>query len=189
MVQQEIECKAHVNEQDFFRLQKKLKTLCSNTKPIYKQDTYYMFSNNVGIRLRQHNNTLYILSFKEKYIENGIEKNIEHETQVQDSQVIDTIFRQLNPKKCIKKVKTGFFYVLERKNIPIIVELIEVLGLGYFIEMEYNSEIQSLHNSSPLLTKDTTEAIKSVLLTLLHELQITEEAIEPRYYIDMLQEV
>ncbi len=181
MVQHEIECKAHVSKQNFFNLQKILEHICIKKELVHKRDTYYMFPHDVSIRLRESKGELYIVSFKEKCIEDGIEKNIEYETQVQDAKVIDTIFTHLRPQTYIKKEKKGFSYIVEREGISITVELIEVQGLGYFIEMEYN---EALSSQSPVIN---ASSVKRILLNILSELHIEKEAIEPQYYIDMLQ--
>jgi predicted adenylyl cyclase CyaB len=64
-------------------------------------------------------------------------------------------------------------------ELPVTAELSEVEGLGWFIELEIIADNED---------RETIEAGRGRLLSLLKSLGIGEEQIEERYYSDMLME-
>ncbi|MDD3902959.1 MAG: adenylate cyclase, partial [Sphaerochaeta sp.] len=60
---------------------------------------------------------------------------------------------------------------------PLHVELVEVLGLGWFLEMEFILEDEALIDTA-----------KKALLSVLDSLLIARESVEERYYMHLLKE-
>jgi adenylate cyclase class 2 len=192
----EIELKAHVFNYEA------LKTLLSEkAEYMYsfeKKDTYYFPAGSSdipksGIRLRSESKTLkdgaeekaVYVTYKTKETRDGIEINDEKEFELGPSknstiQVFDEFLKMLGLKPGYSKRKNGWAF--SKKGIN--AELLEVESLGWFLEMEIViKEIEDTDEKESAVKKN-----KKRLTGFLFELGIEKDAIESRYYSEMLRE-
>jgi len=184
----EIELKARVNNPE------KTKTiLCNLGTYCYsyeKKDSYWTFpeKDTVRLRIRSEEKTfpngestlVCIANCKSREMYGEIEVNNEQEFNITDIDAFEEILNQLGLKPDIKKEKSGLTWKLDRKtgNIPVLAELSEVKGLGWFIELEIISNTKD---------KYTLEENRSHLLELLELLHIPRDAIEKRPYSELIK--
>ena len=174
-MQVEVEIKAWVD--DPAALEKKLDKHCNFKRTFIKKDVYYKTPSNkkkrvYEVRVRNDGERTYV-TFKDKIIEDGIEVNKEREFNVSDADTFEIFINKLGCVPFIKKTKTGRLYDKDGLNI----ELVEVEGLGSFIEIE-----KIIKSSDP----DEIEIARVQVLARLQLFNIQEDKIESRYYIDML---
>jgi len=194
----EIELKAHVKDREALRLllQDKARYLCS----FEKEDTYYFPVENSdvpksGVRLRSENktfpdgtkkNAVYV-TYKTKEVRDGIEINDEKEFEVRSSQnstvhstvpVFDEFLKMMGLRPGYSKLKKGWAFSKEEINA----ELLEVEKLGWFLEMEI------IVSDTVASDNNTIDEKRKKLVGFLSELGIEKEAIESRYYSEMLRE-
>jgi adenylate cyclase class 2 len=114
------------------------------------------------------------VTFKSKEVRDGIEINDEKEFDLSSAPEFEELLSRLHLKRGITKRKKGRSYT--RGDLS--AELTEVLGLGWFAELE-------------ILAGDSLDATvreaRTRLLGFLAELGIGKDAIETRYYTEMLQ--
>ena len=185
----EVEIKAHINEPD--RIYTKLCSLFTLKRNFSKKDEYWFQSSknrtvnfpNSGIRLRTetfddtrgtHSKTFFI-TWKSKEIQEKTEVNRENELTISDADDFRKLLSLLGLEKTREKQKTGHLFVKE----DIKAELSDVEGLGFFIEIEIMAENPE---------EDHIKAAKKRLYECLKMLEIDEEAIETRFYSEMLEE-
>lgn len=174
----EVELKAHIPS--IFSLQKIIQKQLGLTDPTsYKKEDIY-FSRpetlqKTEFRLRSVG-TSFFVTRKNKSQKDGIEVNDEIEFSISDATEFIRFSLDSGYVISIKKTKIGVFYTYN----GITIELSDVSSLGSFIELEI-----LLKNSNP----DLVNAAKSQLLDTLDILRISREAIEPRYYSEMLRTV
>jgi adenylate cyclase, class 2 len=193
----EIELKAHIKDSEALRLllSDKAQYLCS----FEKKDTYYFPVENSdipksGVRLRSENKTFQdgterkavYVTYKTKEVRDGIEINDEKEFEVCSSQndtarVFNEFLKMLELRPGYCKRKKGWAFSKEGINA----ELLEVEKLGWFLEMEIvvNDADVSDNNDSLIDEK------RKQLMGFLSELGIEKDAIESRYYSEMLKEI
>ena len=136
-----------------------------------------------GVRIRQETFTgldgiakqVILVTQKSKVIQNGIEVNDEREFEVSSSPVFEEFLTFLGFIERIRKRKKGSSY----ENDGMTVELTEVEGLGWFIELEI---------LMPVNDEQKIEHEKEKLLCFLDRLEIPRESIESRSYTSMLAE-
>jgi adenylate cyclase class 2 len=185
----EIEIKAWV--QNFDGLQKKLDALGEYRGSFKKSDAYWYPKAPVpaactlpptGLRVRKEEDTapagavsraVYV-TYKVKKIQGGMEINDEKEFTVSEADVFEDLLACLGLEKRNCKRKKGLSYQID----GITAELLELPGLGSFIELEILSADDK---------NETVAAARSRLYKLLAELGIPETAIESRYYTEMLR--
>lgn len=190
-LQQEIEIKAHITEEAYVQLHDRLRARARVRWEFCKNDAYYCFSHNTTVRIREEKGKGTFLSYKEKNSsDNAFENNTEYETEIADAAVLHTVLRKLEPRHYIEKTKKGTAFLLEHsigtEIINVVAELVNIASLGYFIELEYlNKNISNSAQNTP--GKISVKAAQGALLELLKELGISRDAIEVRYYIDMLR--
>ena len=170
----EIEVKAKID--DFDKIKQLVQKKCSFIKEFNKNDLYFCNKEGLFFRLRtliSVDDKQYIITTKEKALENRVEINKETEFKIDDeSQFLD--FAQLiGFSQTVRKIKIGYLY--KYKNIN--VELCEVSNLGHFIELEILTD--------NIINKET---YKQQLFDFLDYLCIDKSSIEDRYYIDILKE-
>ena len=181
----EIELKAHVQNNEELRL-----TLSAKAEYLYsfdKNDSYWLAEKSgmppSGLRIRSEKRSfpdgkeesLCFVTCKNKEVRDGIEINDEREFSVEPAFEFEEFIRKLGFKPVRSKEKRGWAF---SKN-GITAELLEVKGLGWFIELEI------IANTS---NAETFEAGKKRLLDLLTDLGIANDAIESRFYSEMLYE-
>ena len=116
-----------------------------------------------------------IVTAKRKRVVNGVEINDEMEYEVSDPVAFERFAAYLGATVFARKHKVGDSYRAESATI----ELSHVEGLGDFVEIEWLLE-----------EADTAriQAAETGVRTLLEELGVSAERIEPRYYVDLLAE-
>ncbi|MBL7006663.1 MAG: class IV adenylate cyclase [Spirochaetia bacterium] len=174
----EVELKAHIPSILSMKktIQKRLGLTEAN--PYKKEDMYFSKPENLkktDFRLRI-SGTSFIVTKKKKSQNEGIEVNDEIEFFISDAAEFIRFSLESGYVISIKKTKIGFSYTYNTMTI----ELSEVNSLGSFIELE--------------ILLDTSEAVhiaaaKKKLLDTLDLLGIDREAVEPRYYSEMLRTI
>ena len=115
---------------------------------------------------------------KEKRVKDGIEENNEHEFEVRPTEEFEVFLRRMGFKPGASKKKRGWAY----RCGEICAELVEVIGLGWFIELEIILDDARIKENSERASQECRER----LLDYLAELGISKESIESRYYTEML---
>ena len=177
----EIELKAHVT--DFEAIKLVLSEKAEYLGVFEKEDSYWFLEKNSinckEYRLRKEKRVIdgieksaCFIGYKKKEVREEIEINDEREFEVKPGEVVEEFFQDLGLRPGISKRKRGWAYSWE----GITAELVEVEGLGWFIELE-------------ILNNDSGESIKAAkkrLLDFLSSLGIKKEALESRFYTEML---
>ena len=182
----EIELKAHVEEA------KSLRSLLSEKAEFKftfeKEDTYFFPTR---LRLRSERRTLpdeteefkTLLTRKQKEVRDGIEFNDEKEFEIRPSAhgtaaEFRELLEALGLRPLSSKRKRGWTFFQD----DITAELLEVTGLGWFLELEILAE----NNNDSIETNKRFEEERQRLLDFLDSLGIPREAIESRFYSEML---
>ncbi len=186
----EVELKAHVENPQALR-QKIVSVLnVLDEKEIIKQDIYYALTSRDGpafrIRVEGQKSSGHewlgsiIFTRKEHQRDAGIETNSEYEfsVSIEQKQNVEAFCRSLGLKEFLRKEKKGWSWYIQ--DSPLHVELIEVVPLGWFLEVEAVCD-------TPKSSREILE-IKKALVNLLKTLEIPLENIEHRYYMEMLRE-
>jgi len=183
----EIELKAHV--QDSKALKALLHEKAEYSSAFEKEDAYWFFAPESRapalpvrrIRVRREKHSLpdgkaasaTLATYKAKEVCDGIEVNDELEFAVNPGSEFERFLGALGFKPGISKQKRGWAFSRE----TITAELAEVEGLGWFLELE----ILAVDSR-----EETVAENRQKLLDFLAELGIGREAIESRYYTEML---
>ncbi len=171
----EIELKAWVDNPE--EVEARLRELFGEASEIYKDDIYYeageQFPLLRTIRLRRSGDE-WILTYKDKRREGALEINREHETTVGSFEVLDELLRRFGCTFFLRKKKSG----LKFTGRGLIVEFVEVAGLGRFLEIE---------KVVPEEEADA-ETARQEIMQIYRETGISESRLEARYYSDMLKE-
>lgn len=185
----EIELKAWV--MDPGELKNKLSKLAVFKGTFEKNDTFFRPLNpaeitgspSYGVRIRKEaaedprgilRESIYV-TYKSKKIQNGIEINDEREFQVSQATAFEEFLIHLGFKESIKKRKKGSSFDYNGMTV----ELTEVEGLGWFVELEI---------LLPEKENKNTENEMKKLLCFLDLLEIPRGSIESRSYTAMLAE-
>jgi adenylate cyclase class 2 len=198
----EIEIKAHVN--DFERIKNKFSDPGGVPSAIEKEDAYWIAPEGLGktvgsiplsgVRIRQETKVSasglreerILVTYKTKERREGIEVNDEREFAVSDKKPFEELLLRLGFKPGLRKYKAGWSW-----NIGgITAELCRVKGrpgppgpgmtdLGWFAELEIIAETGD---------NETVKAASTRLEELLEKAGLPKEAVEERYYSEMLQE-
>ncbi len=130
-----------------------------------------------GFRIRKEGEATFV-TFKTKRCEGGIEINREREFAVSDHDAFIELVERLGCEPFYTKRKTGRRYEFDAGGgKPIAIELCEVEGLGWFIEIE-----ALLETEDPAAVALAQGEIRSVLARS----GVPESAIESRYYSELL---
>ena len=144
-----------------------------------KEDTYYCQKDDPGektqFRLRRSGGTAVVTGKRKSFI-GSCEVNGETEFEVSDADAFHDLVTMLGFKPCIDKRKIGSAWKAGRMTI----ELSEVYPLGAFIEIEIVLDPDVADGAAIAQARD------EILMTLTR-LQIAEDAIERRYYNDLLR--
>ncbi|MDR1863405.1 MAG: class IV adenylate cyclase [Treponema sp.] len=182
----EIELKARVENPE--RLKTRLEALAVYRGAFEKEDAYWFPQKPApaippsGIRVRREkdvspggeSSVIIHVTYKAKEVRKGIEINDEREFDVSQAKEFEDLIGLLGCEKGISKKKKGWAYSRGRINA----ELCEVEGLGWFIELEILSDKKD---------GETLDGAGKELLLFLGDLGIGEEALESRYYTEMLR--
>jgi len=185
----EIEIKAHVryNEDVKALLSRKAEYSCA----FEKQDVYW-FGPDVSafpvkkLRVRREKRCLAdgteesicLVTYKSKEENNGIEVNDELEFEVKPVEEFEEFLGKAGLKAGASKRKQGWVYLKEK----ISAELAEVDGLGWFVELEILADANDK-------SEETVQEARESLLAFLDSLGIERDAIERRFYLDMLSSI
>ena len=186
----EIELKAHIEDIEVLRLL--LLEKAQYAGAFEKDDAYWQPEGNhtslkgssSGLRIRKEKRTLpdgqeenlTLATTKEKEVKNGIEVNKEREFEIRpDARYFEDYLSSLGLRSTFSKQKKGWLFSFGELNI----ELLEVKNLGPFIELEIVTDFTS---------EDAITKRKEQLLDFLDSIGIKREAIESRFYSEMLAE-
>ena len=170
----EVELKAWIFDKQ--KIEAILRQKCKFIREYKKKDIYYKHpagKKRKGFRVRNEGESVTV-TFKDKNIKDGIEMNVENEFTVSDPDAFTLFTQRLGCREKIRKMKTGLLFTLNDLNI----ELIDVEGLGCFIEIE------------KLVKSDDIVGIKkagSEIRNMLEYLGVDAEKIEDRFYTNMLK--
>ena len=185
----EIELKAHVADSETLR-----KVLLEKSEYLWsfqKDDSYWNTMEGAsGIRIRKEKRTFsegtekstLFATYKNKELKGNIEVNNEQEFEICPStgQVFENFLTRMGLKPLYSKKKRGWAF----NHDGITAELVEVKGLGWFIELEILLEGESIAGNQEKTVAETEKRLKVFLAAL----GIAETAIESRYYSVMLAE-
>ena len=175
----EVEIKARV--QDYTALKTRLEERYGAGKAQYKSDQYfsrYDEPDDPAFRFRieqSEDGEKNHVTAKIKTIEEGVEVNTEVEFSVSDPKAFSAFSAMLDYTLTIEKTKNGYAWTPAPATT---IELTEVGSLGYFLEIEELVE-----------SWDAIKDARARILDILTSLGFSEKDIEPRFYIDMLQEL
>lgn len=148
-------------------------------KETYKEDIYFRRRGDTSsvpadrYRLRREGGQA-IVTFKQKMLLDGIEVNEEVEFEVDDAHAFFQFTDHFGFEPFVVKRKKSRVYRVGRAHV----ELNEIEHLGHFVEIEI------------LCDEEDQVAVARIEVTrLLNQLGLSTEDLEPRFYIDMLQEV
>jgi len=191
----EIELKARIH--DSGALKALLHEKAEYSGAFEKDDTYWVFAPELRmpatpvwrLRVRRETRTrpdgtsvsATLATCKTKEMTDGIEVNDELEFTVNPGPEFEAFLRRMGFKPGISKRKRGWDF----SHGGINAELVEVEGLGWFIELEILAN-GIFTNSS---REQTVTEGKEKLLDFLAVLGIGREAIESRYYTEMLADL
>lgn len=177
----EIECKVPLKYSEIAEMARRIGLVLPDATctSIHKDDIYYTSQpqEKALFRLRREENGITITRKQKEERTDGVEVNheIEFSCPVGEYLGLRQFFASLAYIPLIEKRKHGTAWV----HGTLTVELVEVDGLGWFLEMER------------LLPDDASDtAVDQALLGLAElraQLDIATYPLEPRYYIDMLQ--
>jgi adenylate cyclase class 2 len=195
----EIELKAHVLDSETLKV-----LLCEKAEysgAFEKEDTYWFGTSGMPLsrlRVRKEKRSLpdgsgesaTFATYKNKEVKDGIEINDELEFEVNPGPEFEEFLSKMGFKPGISKRKRGWAFSHE----GITAELTEVEGLGWFVELEIlaNGIYADGIYTDGIDTGNREEAVtegRKKLLDFLAELGIEKEAIESRFYTEMLKEL
>jgi len=197
----EIELKAHLD--DFAPVKERLSALGEYCRAYTKTDAYWLPAQTVaassllppsGVRIRHDRGVnadgsaydTVLVTCKTKEIADGIEVNDESEFTVSNAAPFAELLSRLGLRETHHKQKEGWAWTVAPSagkaagRPPILAELSQVAGLGWFLEIEIQPP-----NDHP----QTVEESRRRLLSLLETLKIPADWIEPRPYTIMLNEI
>ena len=196
----EIELKAHIQDSEAMRL-----LLYEKAEYIgaFEKDDTYWFSDQVsdlpssGLRVRREKRSLpdgtvesvTLATYKIKEVRDGIEINDEREFEIRSlscrsESEFEEFLRLMGFKPGAAKKKRGWAF--SGKGIS--AELAEVEGLGWFVELEILANGIYADGSNADNRDLAIAEGKKRLLDFLAGLGVEKEAIESRYYTEMLRE-
>ena len=185
----EIELKAHVQDSEA------LKTILSRKAELggafEKRDVYWFGAEASGLlvtklRVRKEKRSfadgteksLCLVTYKAKEENNGIEINEELEFEVSPAEEFEEFLKKAGLREGAVKRKHGWVF----SKAEITAELVEVDGLGWFIELEILANADDKR-------EETLKGARESLLAFLDSLGVEREAIERRFYLDMLSSI
>lgn len=185
----EIELKAHISDPD--AAEKAVLALPGAQKSgeTVKQDVYLRLEGSpVRVRLRDENDTI-TLTYKRKETRNGLEVNDEQECTVSDRKTIEVLLADIGFKPFLTKIKRTRSFTVSGdcansgesgdSVLAVTAEIFLVEPLGWFLELEI-----LLEETDP--DEKTIEKSRKRLLQVLAACGVAVEAIEHRYYSEML---
>ncbi|MGB4406654.1 MAG: CYTH domain-containing protein [Sphaerochaeta sp.] len=185
----EVELKAHVSDHALLKKRIEALTGISSCLCELKQDTYLSpkwEDSHFRMRLEQRGPSFesmqgtLVFTYKNKELADGIEVNEEVEFNASSDQDVAALhfFLSMGYEIYITKTKRGYVYSYSvcPDLPPLTIELVEVVGLGWFIEIEF-----VLENPSKV------EMAREKLLLVLDQVGVGRSSVEEKYYMDMLK--
>ncbi|MDR0410868.1 MAG: class IV adenylate cyclase [Treponema sp.] len=176
----EIELKAWVSDPE--ETKAVVSALASLKREFDKEDVYWYPAAprsavpNFGVRIRREDRSARALvTYKIKERRGGVEVNDEREFEASDREPFEALLGLLGFRIGARKRKKGWAWTMG----DITVELCEVYGVGWFVELEI---------LAPSSDEQTVREARSRLLSFLREIGVSEDKIESRYYTEMLKE-
>lgn len=178
----EVELKAHL--QDPGAVEARVAAFADLVGPFDKFDAYWhgpdwrLSRGTKGFRVRSEGGTT-MVSFKTKRSQGGLEINREREFGVDDPEALEELFLRLGCEPFFTKRKRGRRYELrvDGRDRPISIEILELEGLGHFIEIEI-----LLESEDPAEVALAQGEIKGVLARA----GVGDSEIESRFYSELL---
>ncbi len=127
----EVEAKVAIDFSTFKRIKTSLDSDGYRSESHKKFDTYHYLPKDGVVRTRGVKNK-YTFDIKHREVSGGVEKNLELEWKILDINKWTTLLKSLKVPELIKKQKAGYTYRLD----DYVLELNEIEGLGYFLEIE-----------------------------------------------------
>lgn len=177
----EIEAKAWVSESELAALKGRLASCAEYLGSLYKEDQYWAPRGSadgdelIRIRFLSKNASSAVVTKKSRSFLNEVEVNQEEEFSVDPAESFLHILPNLGYSYYISKVKVGEHYTMDDAHI----ELCRVEGLGWFLEIEVIVPEKA--------DAARRQAVADGLMALFKRLGIGKDAIETRYYIDLLR--
>jgi adenylate cyclase class 2 len=178
----EVELKAHLRDPE--EVEKKVASFATFMGKFEKFDAYWhgpdwrLSRGTKGFRVRTESGET-IVNFKSKRCEGGVEINREREFKASDPAILDEFFLRLGCEPFYTKRKRGSRYEVAASGSPrpITIEILELEGLGYFIEIE-----ALLEDEAPASVALAQGEIRGILARS----GVDDSAIESRYYSELL---
>lgn len=192
----EIEAKAPISQPEPLRIL--LEQRFGVGELLHKEDTYYCHSQYEDIRIRRNMVTSVadkespleqagVLTMKVKTLSRGLECNHEVELGIDSVERGEALLELLGYTAYIHKKKLGYRW----ESGPLVYELMEVVGLGWFLEIE--AVIPESESEHDLESTDTSilgeEQAGRLVVNAFADLGISEDQFEERYYTDILGEL
>ena len=175
----EVESKIKISKKDLPLIKKRIKEIAKFSKKETKVDQYYSlekaFYPRKAFRIRTTGNKD-VVNFKKwlrKFWKHGIVVKEEYEFEIKNKEHFLALMTDLGFKKWIGKTKISSTYQ-HKKHKKLNIELNEVKGLGYFIEIEY------------LAKHDEMIKAKDIIIKTMKELYIEKDKINNTGYTKML---
>ena len=150
----EVELKAYVD--DWAVVKEKIESICGSGNIVSKRDQYFHKpgEKHQAFRIRDNNGSMELTSKQTGQNENG-ENNLEYEFSAPIGEYDKAIgfFKNLGYEPYFRKYKNGWEWTMDDVHI----ELLEVIDLGFFLEMEilipFNSSEEDVKDSQFHLQK------------------------------------
>jgi len=189
----EIEVKAHVQNIDVIK--DRLYEKAEYSGAFEKRDVYWFGRGTsdlttTKLRVRKEKRSFAngnersrcLVTYKAKEENNGIEINDELEFEVEPVDAFEEFLVKAGLRAGAGKIKRGWVFI----KGEITAELVEVDGLGWFVELEILARASPDDANAEGNYEKTLTKAKETLLAFLDSLGIGREAIERRFYLDML---
>lgn len=175
----EVESKIKISKKDLPLLKKRVKEIAKFLRKETKSDQYYSlekaFYPRKAFRIRTTGKED-VVNFKKwlkKYWKHGIVVKEEYEFKIKNKEHYLALMEDLGFKKWISKTKISSTYQ-HKKHKKLNIEINEVKGLGYFIEIEYLATHSEMHRAIDLI------------INVMKELRIKKDSINNTGYTKML---
>lgn len=178
----EVELKAHISDPE--AVAARVAAFATPVGGFEKFDAYWhgpdwrLSRGTKGFRVRTEGGDT-IVTFKSKRCEGGVEINREREFSVSDPAALDELLFRLGCEPFYTKRKRGRRFELKEpgQSHPTSIEILELEGLGHFIEIE-----ALLESEEPSAVALAQGEIKGILARA----GVDEAEIESRYYSELL---
>lgn len=175
----EVESKIEIHEKNLDDIRKKVKEIAFFVKKETKIDQYFslrkVFYPRKAFRIRSEGkeNTVNFKKWVKKLWKEDVVVKEEFEFKIKNKENFLALMTDLGFKRWVKKIKISELYH-HKKHKKLNIELNKVLGLGYFIEIEY------------LTKKSEIEKARNLIIKTMKEIGIKKENVNNTGYTKML---